>query len=211
MKVFLEPLGKKVEQYYIEKMKQGDIQARNILIERNMRLVAHIAKKYHNPEDEMEDLISIGTFGLIKGIMTFDSKKGSKLATYSARCIENELLMYMRSKKKTAKDVSLYEQIGMDKEGNNLQLVDIVESVQGDLENDVEQRELLEILGRNMKGILSERELWIVVKRYGLDGNEPLTQMEVAKKLEISRSYVSRMEKKALAKLRKLLEKGIVY
>ena len=211
MKVFLEPLGKKEEQYYIEKMKQGDIQARNILIERNMRLVAHIAKKYHNPEDEMEDLISIGTFGLIKGIMTFDSKKGSKLATYSARCIENELLMYMRSKKKTAKDVSLYEQIGMDKEGNNLQLVDIVESVQGDLENDVEQRELLEILGRNMKGILSERELWIVVKRYGLDGNEPLTQMEVAKKLEISRSYVSRMEKKALAKLRKLLEKGIVY
>ena len=133
MKVFLEPLGKKEEQYYIEKMKQGDIQARNILIERNMRLVAHIAKKYHNPEDEMEDLISIGTFGLIKGIMTFDSKKGSKLATYSARCIENELLMYMRSKKKTAKDVSLYEQIGMDKEGNNLQLVDIVESVQGDL------------------------------------------------------------------------------
>lgn len=211
MKVFLEPLEKKEEQYYIEKMKQGDIQARNILIERNMRLVAHIAKKYHNPEDEMEDLISIGTFGLIKGIMTFDSKKGSKLATYSARCIENELLMYMRSKKKTAKDVSLYEQIGMDKEGNNLQLVDIVESVQGDLENDVEQRELLEILGRNMKGILSERELWIVVKRYGLDGNEPLTQMEVAKKLEISRSYVSRMEKKALAKLRKLLEKGIVY
>ena len=211
MKVFLEPMEKKEEQYYIEKMKQGDIQARNILIERNMRLVAHIAKKYHNPEDEMEDLISIGTFGLIKGIMTFDSKKGSKLATYSARCIENELLMYMRSKKKTAKDVSLYEQIGMDKEGNNLQLVDIVESVQGDLENDVEQRELLEILGRNMKGILSERELWIVVKRYGLDGNEPLTQMEVAKKLEISRSYVSRMEKKALAKLRKLLEKGIVY
>ena len=211
MKVFLEPLEKKEEQYYIEKMKQGDIQARNILIERNMRLVAHIAKKYHNPEDEMEDLISIGTFGLIKGIMTFDSKKGSKLATYSARCIENELLMYMRSKKKTAKDVSLYEQIGMDKEGNNLQLVDIVESVQGDLENDVEQRELLEILGRNMKGILSERELWIVVKRYGLDGNEPLTQMEVAKKLEISRSYVSRMEKKALEKLRKLLEKGIVY
>lgn len=211
MKVFLEPLEKKEEQYYIEKMKQGDIQARNILIERNMRLVAHIAKKYHNPEDEMEDLISIGTFGLIKGIMTFDSKKGSKLATYSARCIENELLMYMRSKKKTAKDVSLYEQIGMDKEGNNLQLVDIVESVQGDLENDVEQRELLEILGRNMKGILSERELWIVVKRYGLDGNEPLTQMEVAKKLEISRSYVSRMEKKALSKLRKLLEKGIVY
>ncbi len=206
MKAFLEPLDKEEEQKYFQQMKKGDLVARNILIERNMRLVAHIAKKYQNGEDEMDDLISIGTFGLIKAIMTFDDKKGSKLATYSARCIENELLMYMRTKKKSAKDVSLYEQIGTDKEGNHLRLMDILDSGQRDLNYHVEVREAVEKLQQNMGRILSEREQWIIVRRYGLDGNPPCTQMEVASELEISRSYVSRIEKKALHKLLELLE-----
>ncbi len=208
MKAFLEPLEKEEEQYYIKKVKLGDVEARNILIERNMRLVAHIAKKYQNPEDDMEDLISIGTFGLIKGIITFDEKKGSKLATYSARCIENELLMHMRAKKKSAKDISLYEQIGMDKEGNFLQLVDVIESGQKELGHDVEVKETYQLIRERMKEILTDRELWIITRRYGMDGEDVMTQLEVSKELNISRSYVSRMEKKALEKLRRFLEQG---
>ncbi|MGN0170115.1 MAG: RNA polymerase sporulation sigma factor SigK [Lachnospiraceae bacterium] len=202
----MEPLDKEEENKYFRQMKNGDLVARNILIERNMRLVAHIAKKYQNSEDEMDDLISIGTFGLIKAIMTFDDKKGSKLATYSARCIENELLMYMRTKKKSSRDVSLYEQIGTDKEGNHLRLMDILDSGQRDLSYHAEVGEAVEKLRRNMKDVLNEREQWIIIRRYGLDGNEPCTQMEVAKELKISRSYVSRIEKKALHKLFELLE-----
>lgn len=206
MQTFLEPLSKEEEQLYIEKMKQGDELARNVLVERNMRLVAHIAKKYQSQEDSIEDLISIGTYGLIKAIMTFDSEKGNKLAAYSSRCIENEMLMYMRSKRKISKEISIYEQIGTDKEGNQLRLMDVIDSGQEDLFSEYEKKETWDLLSRNMKMLLEEREYNIVMSRYGINGQEPRTQQEVAKELGISRSYVSRIEKKALRKLREYLK-----
>ena len=202
MKTFLSPLTMEQESECLKKMKNGDLEARNELIERNMRLVAHVAKKYQSQEDEMEDLISIGTIGLIKAVTTFDSGKGSRLATYAARCIDNELLMHFRAKKKTSKEVSLYEPIGTDKEGNQIQLLDVVVSEDEDvvelLEQDRKVRRLNEIIPQTLSG----RELFIIINRYGLYGKKTMTQREIARKLGISRSYVSRIEKRAIEKLR---------
>ena len=188
----------------LKKMKNGDLEARNELIERNMRLVAHVAKKYQNPEDEMEDLISIGTIGLIKAVETYKEDYGSRLATYAARCIDNELLMHFRAKKKTSKEVSLYEPIGTDKEGNQIQLLDVVVSEDEDvvelLEQDRKVRRLNEIIPQTLSG----RELFIIINRYGLYGKKTMTQREIARKLGISGSYVSRIEKRAIEKLRQV-------
>lgn len=186
----------------LKKMKNGDLEARNELIERNMRLVAHVAKKYQSQEDEMEDLISIGIIGLIKAVETYKEDYGSRLATYAARCIDNELLMHFRAKKKTSKEVSLYEPIGTDKEGNQIQLLDVVVSEDEDvvelLEQDRKVRRLNEIIPQTLSG----RELFIIINRYGLYGKKTMTQREIARKLGISRSYVSRIEKRAIEKLR---------
>ena len=202
MKTFLSPLTMEQESECLKKMKNGDLEARNELIERNMRLVAHVAKKYQNPEDEMEDLISIGTIGLIKAVETYKEDYGSRLATYAARCIDNELLMHFRAKKKTSKEVSLYEPIGTDKEGNQIQLLDVVVSEDEDvvelLEQDRKGRRLNEIIPQTLSG----RELFIIINRYGLYGKKTMTQREIARKLGISRSYVSRIEKRAIEKLR---------
>ena len=180
-------------------------EAREILIERNLRLVAHIAKKYQNVDEEMEDLISIGTIGLIKAVSSFDSGKG-KLSTYASRCIDNELLMLLRSKKKTSKEVSLYEPIGTDKEGNEINLLDIIESEQIDVIDRMELAGNLKRLGRIMQN-LEEREKEIIFLRYGLVTGKEITQREIGEMLGISRSYVSRIEKRALGKLRKGFEK----
>ena len=202
MKTFLSPLTMEQESECLKKKKNGDLEARNELIERNMRLVAHVAKKYQNPEDEMEDLISIGTIGLIKAVETYKEDYGSRLATYAARCIDNELLMHFRAKKKTSKEVSLYEPIGTDKEGNQIQLLDVVVSEDEDvvelLEQDRKVRRLNEIIPQTLSG----RELFIIINRYGLYGKKTMTQREIARKLGISRSYVSRIEKRAIEKLR---------
>lgn len=202
MKTFLSPLTMEQESECLKKMKNGDLEARNELIERNMRLVAHVAKKYQNPEDEMEDLISIGTIGLIKAVEAYKEDYGSRLATYAARCIDNELLMHFRAKKKTSKEVSLYEPIGTDKEGNQIQLLDVVVSEDEDvvelLEQDRKVRRLNEIIPQTLSG----RELFIIINRYGLYGKKTMTQREIARKLGISRSYVSRIEKRAIEKLR---------
>ena len=202
MKTFLSPLTMEQESECLKKMKNGDLEARNELIERNMRLVAHVAKKYQNPEDEMEDLISIGTIGLIKAVETYKEDYGSRLATYAARCIDNELLMHFRAKKKTSKEVSLYEPIGTDKEGNQIQLLDVVVSEDEDvvelLEQDRKVRRLNEIIPQTLSG----RELFIIINRYALYGKKTMTQREIARKLGISRSYVSRIEKRAIEKLR---------
>ena len=172
MKTFLSPLTMEQESECLKKMKNGDLEARNELIERNMRLVAHVAKKYQNPEDEMEDLISIGTIGLIKAVETYKEDYGSRLATYAARCIDNELLMHFRAKKKTSKEVSLYEPIGTDKEGNQIQLLDVVVSEDEDvvelLEQDRKVRRLNEIIPQTLSG----RELFIIINRYGLYGKK---------------------------------------
>lgn len=202
MKTFLSPLTMEQESECLKKMKNGDLEARNELIERNMRLVAHVAKKYQSPEDEMEDLISIGIIGLIKAVETYKEDYGSRLATYAARCIDNELLMHFRAKKKTSKEVSLYEPIGTDKEGNQIQLLDVVVSEDEDvvelLEQDRKVRRLNEIIPQTLSG----RELFIIINRYGLYGKKTMTQREIARKLGISRSYVSRIEKRAIEKLR---------
>ena len=202
MKTFLSPLTMEQESECLKKMKNGDLEARNELIERNMRLVAHVAKKYQNPEDEREALISIGTIGLIKAVETYKEDYGSRLATYAARCIDNELLMHFRAKKKTSKEVSLYEPIGTDKEGNQIQLLDVVVSEDEDvvelLEQDRKVRRLNEIIPQTLSG----RELFIIINRYGLYGKKTMTQREIARKLGISRSYVSRIEKRAIEKLR---------
>lgn len=209
MKTFQKPLTAEEEAYYIEMLQKGSDEeareAREILIERNLRLVAHIAKKYQNVDEDMEDLISIGTIGLIKAVASFDSGKG-KLSTYASRCIDNELLMLLRSKKKTSKEVSLYEPIGTDKEGNEINLLDIIESEQIDVIDRME-------LGRNIKQlgdllqVLDEREKEIIFLRYGLVTGNEVTQREIGERLGISRSYVSRIEKRALSKLRKGFEK----
>lgn len=181
-------------------------QARQILIERNLRLVAHIVKKYQNVEEDMQDLISIGTIGLIKAVNTFDGSKGSRLATYAARCIDNELLMLLRARKKISKEISLYEPLGMDKEGNAISLLDVTESQQLDVVEQMSMREDLRKLKRYVDEILVGREKEIILMRYGLCGRKEMTQREIGDLLGISRSYVSRIEKKALAKLRNAFE-----
>ena len=208
MKTFQKPLTAEEEARYIQMLQKGSSEkareAREILIERNLRLVAHIAKKYQNVDEEMEDLISIGTIGLIKAVSSFDSSKG-KLSTYASRCIDNELLMLLRSKKKTSKEVSLYEPIGTDKEGNEINLLDIIESEQIDVIDRMEMAGNLKKLGRILLN-LEEREKEIIFLRYGLATGKEVTQREIGEMLGISRSYVSRIEKRALNKLRKGFE-----
>lgn len=210
MKTFQKPLSSEEEACYIRVLQEenGDKvkEARQILIERNLRLVAHIAKKYVNTDEDMEDLISIGTIGLIKAVHTFDAGKG-KLVTYAARCIENELLMRLRAKRKCSKEVSLYEPIGTDKEGNEINLLDVIEQEQVDIVERMEQEKKLGKLASIMNKVLNSREKEIIILRYGLLDGEEVTQREIGKRYGISRSYVSRLEKKALEKLRAEFEK----
>ena len=202
MKTFLSPLNATEEKEYLRRQKEGDEEAKKVLIERNMRLVAHISKKYQNSEEEMEDLISIGTIGLIKAVSTFQEGHGSKLATYAARCIENELLMYFRSKKKCSKEVSLYEPIGTDKEGNEIQLLDIIESKEPTAFEQIGLKDDTKKVYHLLEVVLSERERQVIIMRYGLYHGREYTQREIAQKLGISRSYISRIEKNALGRLK---------
>lgn len=207
MKSFPKPLSTTEEKSYLMQYKNGSQEARSILIERNLRLVAHIVKKYSAPDKEIDDLISIGTIGLIKAIDTFDADKGIRLATYASRCIDNELLMMLRSGKKQSKEVYLYEPIGADKEGNEINLLDIIESIDEDIVDTLETRDNIIKLKQFVHKLLTDREKEIIVLRYGLEGGEEVTQREIAVRLGISRSYVSRIEKKALRKLREKFEK----
>lgn len=206
MKTFQRPLSSEEEASYIQVLKEGEgiavSKAREILIERNLRLVAHIAKKYQNVDEDMEDLISIGTIGLIKAVGSFDVSKGSRLATYAARCIDNELLMLLRSKKKTSREVSLYEPIGTDKEGNEINLLDIIEQEQEEAVDRIELHDNIKKLAQLVEQRLDDRERQIIKMRYGLLTGEEITQREIGQILGISRSYVSRIEKRALLKLR---------
>ena len=189
---------------YLLRFQRGDPEARNILIEHNLRLVAHVAKKYQSCEEDPDDLISIGTIGLIKAISTFDLSRTSKLSTYAARCIDNELLMMLRARKKRSREVSLYDPIGTDREGNEISLLDVIESPPVDVVEDCFKRDNISHLLKHIKNSLTPKEYQVICCRYGLDGQEPLTQREIAKDLSISRSYVSRIEKNALRKLRAL-------
>ncbi len=197
---FPNPLTPEEEEHYLTLMAQGDREAREKLIEHNLRLVAHIVKKYQNQTDDKEDLISIGTIGLIKAIDSFSPDKGTKLATYAARCIDNEILMLFRSTKKMRNDVSLYDPIGYDKEGNEICLIDVVRDEDKDLNDIIIQQLAIEKIEKNLKS-LTQRERDIIVRRFGLENHEEETQQEIAKSYGISRSYVSRIEKRALMKL----------
>ena len=197
---FPDPLTPEEEEYYLNQMAQGDKEAREKLIEHNLRLVAHIVKKYQNQTDDKEDLISIGTIGLIKAIDSFSPDKGTKLATYAARCIDNEILMLFRSTKKMRNDVSLYDPIGFDKEGNEICLIDVVKDEEKDLNDVIIQQLAIEKIEKNLNA-LTERERDIIIRRFGLGNHEEETQQEIAKSYGISRSYVSRIEKRALMKL----------
>lgn len=198
---FPSPLSAEEEQKYIRQWQNGDVNARNILVEHNLRLVAHIIKKYYTQTNDMEDLISIGTIGLIKGINTYKPNKGVRLATYASRCCENELLMHFRSQKKTLGDVSLSDVLETDGEGNALSFIDVL-SGDDEMSDRIEELELCGKLRDLIKTVLSEREGEIIMLRYGLRGQPPMTQRETAQCCGISRSYVSRIEKKALAKLK---------
>lgn len=204
MKTFPKPLSADEEQHYLLRFQRGDPEAKNILIEHNLRLVAHVAKKYQSCEEDPDDLISIGTIGLIKAISTFDLSRTSRLSTYAARCIDNELLMMLRARKKCSREVSLYDPIGTDREGNEISLLDVIESPPVDVVEDCFKRDNISHLLKHIKNSLSPKEYHVICCRYGLDGQEPLTQREIAKDLFISRSYVSRIEKNALRKLRAL-------
>ena len=202
---FPRPLTAKEERHYLELAAKGNLAARNVLIERNLRLVAHIMKKYYAQADDQEDLISIGTIGLIKGIETFDATKGARLATYAARCVENEILMHFRAQKKSSQDVSLSDLIETASDGAALSLMDVI-SDETDLPEQVEKRHLLQKLCICIDRVLDDQEKQVILLRYGLGGGAPLRQRQVAEITGISRSYVSRIEKKALEKLRKALE-----
>ena len=202
MKSFPQPLTAAEEKYYMQKYTEGDLEAKHILIERNLRLVAHIVKKYQPPPEEMEDLLSIGTIGLMKAVVTFDPDKSARLASYAARCIENEVLMYLRGKKKSSKEVSLYEPIGTDREGNEIQLFDVIEMNEEDVHRRLERKEDVIRLYQQVESVLSQRERMVLKLRYGLYNEEEYTQREIAAMLGISRSYVSRIEKSAIEKLR---------
>lgn len=203
---FPKPLTEEKEQEYILKCKEGDIVARNKLVEHNLRLVAHIIKKYYAKESEHDDLVSIGTIGLIKAINTYNPEKSIKLSSYASRCIENEILMHFRNGKKSAQDMSLSDSIDTDKDGNPLMLMDVL-AVDDDFTEELEQQYNLSKLKGYIEEALDEREKKIIVLRYGLNGQKPLTQREVADMLNISRSYISRIEKRALYLLRKRYDK----
>jgi RNA polymerase sporulation-specific sigma factor len=202
---FPQPLNAEEEQYYLDEYRKGNEDAKNILVERNLRLVAHIVKKYTNTGREIDDLISIGTIGLIKAIMTFDDSKGTRLATYAARCIENEILMTIRAAKKTKTEVSLHDPIGIDKEGNEISLIDILGSDSDVILDEVELKMQIKKLYQKMEKILKNREKVVIELRYGLSSGFVKTQREIAEMLGISRSYVSRIEKRAIKKLYRAL------
>lgn len=212
MQTFQKPLTSDEEAYYLRLLREGSAeearQAKSILVERNLRLVAHVAKKYQNVDENMEDLISIGCIGLIKAVDTFDAGKG-RLATYACRCIDNELLMLLRTKKKTSKEVSLFEPIGQDKEGNEICLVDVIEQQQMDAVEGMELQNNIKKLFLYLDECLSDRERQIILLRYGLCGRKAMTQNEIGVMLGISRSYVSRIEKKALQKLKSRFDEPV--
>lgn len=201
MKSFPQPLTAAEERYYLQRYTEGDLEAKHILIERNLRLVAHIVKKYQSCEEETEDLLSIGTIGLIKGVVTFNPDKCVRLGTYAARCIENEILMHLRARKKSSREVSLYEPIGTDREGNEIQLFDIIKT-EDDAHRKVALKDDVKTLYTRVESELSPRERLVLKMRYGLYHEEEYTQREIAGILGISRSYVSRIEKSAIEKLR---------
>lgn len=202
MQSFPQPLSTQEEDHLLQGMREGDLSCRNRLIEHNLRLVAHVVKKYSNTMYETDDLISIGTIGLIKAVDSFNKEKGIRLATYASRCIENELLMLIRSSKKQSKEVSLFEPVGSDKEGNSIQLLDICVSEDPDVVERMEEQQKLGKLREYIDKVLTEREREIIFLRYGMKDGREVTQREIAEKLNISRSYVSRIEKKALKKLK---------
>ena len=202
---FPKPLSEEKEREYLQKMAQGDADAKNKLIEHNLRLVAHIIKKYYGVSSEQDDLVSIGTIGLIKAINTFKPDKNIRLSSYASRCIENEILMHFRSVKKSAQDISINETIDTDKDGNQLTLLDIM-AVDDDIIDNLDKKLNIKKLGQYINEELEEREKKIIILRYGLDGRKPVTQKQIAKQMNISRSYVSRIETKALKKLRKRFE-----
>ncbi len=198
--VFPEPLTKEKEEEYIKKANLGDKEARSKLIEHNLRLVAHIVKKYDHRKEDVDDLISIGTIGLIKGVDSYSFKHKTRLTTYCARCIENEILMHFRSDKKNGKNISIDESIGFDKEGNVITFLDILKTPKPDFALDIHKQDNLKLLKKYF-AVLTDREKEIIIKRYGLDGQDEVTQKEIAKEFGISRSYVSRIEKRALTKI----------
>ena len=202
---FPMPLDEKEEELYLKKLKEGDKDAKNVLIERNLRLVAHIVKKYSFPNKDIDELISIGTVGLIKAIDSFNPEKGTRLATYASRCIENEILMLFRNNKKQKSEVYLQDPIGIDKEGNEICLIDVLSSEKDSVIEKVESRLQVRSLYHKMSEILTKRECDILIMRYGLEDGRCRTQREIAALLSISRSYVSRIEKKALKKLQKAM------
>ena len=201
--LFPEPLTKEEELQALQKLSEGDEEARNLLIERNLRLVAHVAKKYTNTKSEQEDLISIGTIGLIKGINSFSVEKGSRLSTYVSRCIDNEILMHLRTTKKLNSEVFLNEPIGKDKDDNVVTLEEVLENNERPIEDEVDLKIKIKLLYQKMKDILKDREKTILELRFGLGGHKPKTQNQIAKSMGISRSYVSRIENKAINKLSK--------
>lgn len=201
--LFPEPLSSEEEKNCIERMQNGDEEARNILIERNLRLVAHVSKKYATTNIDQDDLISIGTIGLIKGINSFNPSKNIRLATYAARCIENEILMFLRSSKKTKSEVYLNEPIGKDKDDNEVTLIEVLETEDKSIEDEIDLKMKVKKLYQKMKDVLKDREKTILELRFGLNGGKPKTQNEIASMMGISRSYVSRIETKAIGKLNK--------
>lgn len=204
--LFPEPLTAEEEKIYLEKLQKGDEEARNILIERNLRLVAHVCKKYSSTNIEQDDLISIGTIGLIKGINSFEPSKNVRLATYVSRCIDNEILMFLRSNKKTQSDVYLNEPIGKDKDDNEVTLQEVIENDNKSIEDEVDLKFKVRKLYKKIKEVLKDRERKIIELRFGLDGNKPKTQNQIAEMMGISRSYVSRIETKAIGKLFKEMD-----
>lgn len=208
--VFPDPLTKEEEELYIQKAQLGDYDARNKLIEHNLRLVAHIVKKFDSHQNDQDDLISIGTIGLIKGVDSFSNKHGTRITTYCARCIENEILMYFRSNNKNLKNISLNESVGFDKDGNEITIVDILKSPPPDYVDEIDKKDNLALLKKYI-AILSDREKEIIIRRYGLMDQNEQTQKAIAKELHISRSYVSRIEKRALTKiLREFMKNKII-
>lgn len=204
--VFPEPLSAEEERLCLERLKKGDDEARNILIEKNLRLVAHVCKKYTNSNVDQDDLISIGTIGLIKGINSFNVDKGARLSTYVSRCIDNEILMHFRATKKLGAEVYLNDPIGKDKDDNVVTLQEVLENDERSVEDSVDLKMKIKLLYDKMKKVLKSRERTILELRFGLDGNKPKTQIEIAKSMGISRSYVSRIETKAISKLAKELK-----
>ncbi|MCC8163296.1 MAG: RNA polymerase sporulation sigma factor SigK [Lachnospiraceae bacterium] len=202
MKTFPKPLTAEEETYYLGKLREGDEKARRILIEYNLRLVAHVVKKYHSCDEDMEELISIGTIGLIKAVDTFDPERAGKLATYAARCVENEVLMYLRGRKKHLREASYYEPIGVDKEGNEIRLLEVLESGEPAAFDQIGLRDDTLKIYRLLENALSERERQVLIMRYGLYRGKEYTQREIAEQMGISRSYISRIEKNALNHLR---------